>query len=754
MGELCGIVGVSDLQRTDGRPVRCSVLAGGLAVLLAPGCTPPAETGELTDRSEARLSEVARPFRHPLLSARERGRGDGLPNGALPFFDVKNSPAGDRYAIHEGIDVDEAGVVRSHSGVSTLRREGGEAAAKRTDPMVKEPRVAAQAPPTRLGRSLQTRLEQVSSNEPTHVEITIKRTSAPLTQLMQRAIAEGQISDRPSQEAWRASAIAQKQIAVQTAQDPVVARVRNLGGTVVARYENLHAVAATLPAGRVAELLLEPTVRRVDLVEPGRPMSPDGIAVRTGQQLDQFIDDGFNGERGGSSDVSFAHIEGGEDDGSAGIDANLHAYKEDTSGTRIRELYTCGSSCTTTTSYPNPSWHMTKVASILFSDLQDGQDPNYTTSDDRKARSGFATEAKGYFYTMGSFGAAVNHVIGISTYEPAVMNFSFGYGQLCTGEDSASVKVDELYEAGTLTFVSAGNDGHSSATDCQIRDPGSAAAAFTVASYGDTASSTVQDVREDEICSSSSRGGTASEGKGRTIVDLAAYAPRTRIARPGNVYSSGGCATSYAAPAAAGAAIAFADHYYMTYGSLIFDPGMLHVAMLLMGDRTNEGGGTQANKFNNVYGSGRMRMRRLDATGMDSPTGFAVGYTCIDHGEWYHLPLNGGNALSSDVDIIKAVTWWYDPRLEDGTDIDDIDLRLDRNGTAVQYSSSGDDEKERVKHSTDGTSATFELVFHGENVTYDGDGGCGTNSKLIYYAYFYEDSDRDDGPELAEILPE
>ncbi len=456
----------------------------------------------------------------------------------------------------------------------------------------------------------------------------------------------------------------------------------------------------------------------------------------------------------GAATFSFAIAEG-DDNGAIGIDEGLYAYKEDSSGTRIRALYDCGSSsCTSASEYSNPSWHTTKVSAILFGDLQDGQDPNYTGSDDRKARSGFATEAKGYFYTLGNFGAAANHIIGISTYEPALVNLSWGFdGGDCSGEDAGSVSVDEMFEDGTLTFKSAGNDGHSSSTDCKVTDPGPAMGAFVVGSYGDVNSSTLDNVRTDEICANSARGGTTSDGKGRSMVNLVAYAPRSRIPRPGNVYSTVGCGTSYAAPAAAGAAIDFADHYFMTYGSLIFDPGILHAAMLLMGDRSKEGGGTQSNKFNNLYGAGRMRMRRLDDTGMDNPWGFEMGSVCIDNGEWYHLDINGGNALSSDVDVIKAVAWWYDPRLETGTQIDDVDLQLARNGTSVQYSTSSDDEKERVKYTTGGTSATYELIFHGASVTAD-NAGCGTNSMLVYYAYFYEDSDRDDGSALDEILPE
>lgn len=61
------------------------------------------------------------------------------------------------------------------------------------------------------------------------------------------------------------------------------------------------------------------------------------------------------------------------------------------------------------------------------------------------------------------------------------------------------------------------------------------------------------------------------------------------------------------------------------------------------------------------------------------------------------------------------------------------------------------DEKERVYHSAIGGTAV-RLDFVGSLVGAD-DAGCGTNSMLVYYAYFDEDDARDDpeGPTPASI---
>jgi hypothetical protein len=385
-------------------------------------------------------------------------------------------------------------------------------------------------------------------------------------------------------------------------------------------------------------------------------------------QVDQFIDNGFNGERGANSDVAFAHVEFG------GIDNEIFAYKEDSSGgTRIRQLYDCLSSgCTPVSDYADPDGHATRTASLVFADLEDGQDPSITTTVARRDRSGFGTEAQGYFL-RGDLFAAVDEVAGISSNQPIAVNMSFfsGSAGTCPGTDAFSRTVNELFESGTLTFKSAGNENHSSSTDCTATPPGAAIGSFTVAAYGDTASSTLADVRSDGLCEDSSRGGTSTEGGGRSIIDVAAYAPREKMARAGNLYSGGGCLTSYAAPTALGAALDFADHYSMTYSSLIDNPGILHVAMLMMGDRKQETGSALETGFSNLYGAGRLRMRRWDEEGLDGPWGFQIGSVCVDHGQALIIPLNGGNPLSADVNPIKAAIYWYDWHHGLGSALDD-----------------------------------------------------------------------------------
>lgn len=492
---------------------------------------------------------------------------------------------------------------------------------------------------------------------------------------------------------------------------------------------------------------------RIDLSEPTQALAMPASLLRIGQQLDQFIDDGFNGERGGSSDISFAVVEAGE------YDESIYAYKDGSSGgSRIRGMYNCTTSgCAQTSNFPTAESHATRVAGLVFGDLQDGQDPNYTASGDRKDRSGFATEAHGYLYQIsGGLTPAADHIAGLSSYQPILMNFSQAEfaNPTCTGTTGPERSVNELFETGTLTFQAAGNSGHSSTTDCTVVNPGAAIGSFVVGAYGNVNSSLLSDVYNDGPCSVTARGGTSIEGYNRSIVDLLAYAPRSRMTIPGNAYSGGGCFTSYAAPAAAGAAIDFADHYFMTYSSVLDDPGLLHVAMLLMGDRTSQTGRLTSG-FDNVRGAGKMRMRRWDNSGMDSPWGFGLGAVCVDNYTAVLIPINGSAPLPASVDVIKAVAYWYDRRHETGAVIDNIDLQLRDDGSfTLERSESDFDEKERVFYELNGDPGPYFLRLSAPDVSSD-EAGCGADSMLVYYGYFYEDSARNDsnGPG-SEILVE
>jgi hypothetical protein len=147
-------------------------------------------------------------------------------------------------------------------------------------------------------------------------------------------------------------------------------------------------------------------------------------------------------------------------------------------------------------------------------------------------------------------------------------------------------------------------------------------------------------------------------------------------------------------------------------------------------------------------------MRKADAAGLDAPAIWKTGSVCVETNETVSVTINGGAPIPAGVNDIKAVIYWYDRRHEVGTDIDDVDLYLRRtDGTTLRESISNSDNKERVYHGAIAGNAV-RLDIHGYAVGADNE-GCGANSMLLYYAYFYEDDARDDpdGPGF-EIDPE
>lgn len=393
---------------------------------------------------------------------------------------------------------------------------------------------------------------------------------------------------------------------------------------------------------------------------------------------------------------------------------------------------------------------MTMVAGLVFGDLRDFQDPNWTSLPQQIARSGYAGEARGHIYSIEPSIAALqksmDDIIGITSSAPYFVNLSGGFtadDPQCLGESVLSRSANDLYEDGILLVSLAGNSGHGSTSDCRIWSPSSAIGAFVVGAHH-TGTSGESNVRTDSIATYSSRGGTSSEGKRRAIVDITGFGYRENLFATNGGYSNTDMGTSYSTPTMTAAAINFLDQIRSTYGTILDgNPGGLHVNLLLLGDRFSDTGKLFAG-YDNLYGAGRLKARRADNSGMDAPWAWYTGAVCVGHQESVDVVINGGAPLPSAVDVFKGAIWWYDRRHENGTAIDDIDLYLKRPNGAIVASSTGlDEERERV-FSTGVAGNAVKLEIRGYSVTAD-DEGCGSNKMKVYYAYFYEDSARDDG---------
>lgn len=258
---------------------------------------------------------------------------------------------------------------------------------------------------------------------------------------------------------------------------------------------------------------------------------------------------------------------------------------------------------------------------------------------------------------------------------------------------------------------------------------------------------------------------SAGEGRRRSIIDITgAYCQARRPVHTSDTAFGTFCGTSAATPSVAGAAITLIDNYKTNFSNFIDDPGGLFTWMLMMGDRSSSGqadntglDGKLWGRFDHRFGAGKLRMRMLNSAGMDAPYYIYNGWTCVDDGEIYIVPMNEGQTLSADVDSAKAVIWWYDRRMQNASSqaIDNIDLRLSTTtGMTLQSSTDPYDNKERVYYRDVGGHA-IQLEIIGQSVTAD-NAGCGSNSMKVYFAILVEDDDRDDadGPSWEPVTCE
>ncbi len=687
------------------------------------------------------------PIVHPL-------RDTARPDGSVPVLDIKNAPSGKRYAVDEAALSNAEGQLTRRSGVVELRQRrptSSERAAMLNAKVAANEGVqppSDETPSPVIGPVLAARIAQSPAGSVFPVHLRVRR---PLNQVnsvdeIERGIARGTVRTVGDELALRQMLQAQRRDRVSQALAPVVTAIEQMGGVVTARYSYLYGLSGKLTAPQIQQLAALPGVERMDLSTPTTD-DVDGQDVSLGMQAAQFINNGWDGENGSDTDITFALLENGKinDDHLGFVDSSSAG-----SSPRIRGRYDCDSnSCDFFSDFGSPGDHATGVGAILFGDLRDGQDPTITDSLERKQKSGLAGEARGYVYaanyTTDGLREAYDHLLG-RTYTPHVVNQSNGSetdDPTCMGDTALSKDVNDLFEEGLLVIKAAGNTPGSS-TNCTVSSPGSAIGSFTVGSHGETTfGGDSNDVKTDPISSYSAMGGvSASQGVNRSIIDVTAYGCREDLFDTSGGYTYSGCGTSFSAPAVSGAALDHIDQYKNNTSDLIDNPGILFSHLLLMGDREGQSGNLSSG-YDSLWGAGRLKMRKLDADGMDSPYGWGTGYTCVDDGQTVVIDINNGNAISSDADDFKAVIYWYDPRHEDGKSVSDLDLRLKTTGgTTLRSSIDYYDNKERVYYSAIG-GQTVQLEIDGWDVKTDTT-SCGSNSMKVYYAYFYEDDDRDD----------
>ncbi|MBU1413970.1 S8 family serine peptidase [Myxococcota bacterium] len=695
-------------------------------------------------------------WRHPFT--------EGLQAEGIALYEAKVDAEGRPYAIVDQARQDPDGTVHQFSGVTTLDSEPMSEAdleeARRAEEVA--PRVVDTAP--KIGDRLLDEAIALEAGQAMPISIYLRRPAdyTPLTQKLERSIALGEVSTLEERSSVRQRLLSEQQTLVAREMARARAAIEALGGRVTYQCRNLFCMEAELTAEQIFLLQDEPVVARMDAFEEIEENAIRGEEVAAGTQMQQFHDEDYLGDHNAGS---LGRVKVGVTEWewyrSTHYGFRDLAYPNTT--TRIVKNRTCSSSSCANGTPSSFDDHATAVTGIALADLTEGQDPYVPTAWDRLWRSGFAREASIFFWRAETTSALVKVLDDVANDDISVLNMSISItgDTSCLGESTTSRAVNTLFEYGTLVIIAAGNGGHDSTSDCKVVEPGSAISAFVVGGHTNSATGEGEsDVRAGNIFRYSSayattRGGCSlAEGKWRSIIDITAPACRAYVLNETGTYdytyNQGlSCGTSFAAPTVTGAAANFIDYYRNERSSAIDDPGRLTANMLLMGDRQAEGFvATQG--FSNLWGAGRMKMRKFDAAGMDSPSLYDEMVTCVPNGQNIYYPNSNGFYMQygSSVNALKAVLYYYDWRHEQGTSIDRVSLALERKNqdgswTVLNSDSGYYEEKKRVFYSSFYNNTYYRIRMQGQNVT-TVSGFCGSNSIRVHLALFYESSARDD----------
>lgn len=681
-------------------------------------------------------------------------------------------------ALMDIVGVDEHGVPWSESSAVEVTREQFRGASVLVEQWLDEPKISA---------ALSEAVAAAVPGERLMVHAALAPAGTGTVMVMDElnvAIAEGRVLDEASYELERGLLIAERNANGAEAIEALFLLVAGLDVVEVSRLTLTPSVVVELPAENVEAFANILGVLRVDL--PANE-SLDGVCDITsetdgdlidGEELEEllqmgaFYDAGFFGDgvlvgmsEPDASDVCREHI--------GFINSSLGDRWENCS------WFTC-----TNTHPSSGDDHATAVASVLIGDITLGQDPDYAASSvEALRRSGVARGASGFGVPSWDASYAINKLtdpnrgIDLITRSASDPNEDV----FCQGTSAQSLDWDAVYESGFAVFNSTGNRGSAFAPDCSVNAPASAMGVFSVSQYTFDANGLPEML---PAAGEASRGGTVAEGRGRTIVDLAAPTPfempyphydRPLILEQGfpvptyyradwdddgfvGIGDNNGIQgafgdSSMATPAVAAAAAVFKGWYRDTRSTLINSPGVLYANMLLMGDRTKEastGFGVDS-EYDSMWGAGKLQMRfpHLGGEGMDAPWGHGTGIVHVQDGQHVFIPLRKNNGAPAtipvDVDVIKIALWFYDDEFDDGAMQDNIDLTLQVSGDGVTYldravSDSPLDEKERIFWDVMPTTpAYWRLKITGTRVQH------GLPEALpVYYAFLWEDSDRDE----------
>ena len=468
-----------------------------------------------------------------------------------------------------------------------------------------------------------------SDHHKVHIHVSEPASHISLNNRIEKAVAKGKIQSDRDFKQKRREFIADQQNQVVKRLAPVVNHLSNIGGKLLSQCQNTFCLTAQVTPGEIEKLANFHSVARIDRTGLVQPNDIEGREVRDGTQIKQYMTSGYVGS--GSYNAGVIEVDG--------LSADHPGFLDYSTGpSRIMEMDDCSSgNCNSVSSYSNPSDHPTAVSGLFVGDLQDNQDPSVTGSGGQKDRSGYSTESNLFFWKTGGGSSDLEKAMDDAiSKDLEVLNISIGSDSSdskCKGETSRSRTANTLYENGIFTTFAAGNEQHGSTSDCTVEGPGSAIGLFTVGAHTNSPSSDGEyDIRYGDIDADSSRGGNATEGKGRTIIDLTAAGCREQMFDNIDDYTYDACGTSFASPTTAAAALNFTHFYESNYGTGNIHPGAVTANMLLMGDRQGENNTKLDTTYSNLWGAGRLKMRQWNDGGMDAPWEWGSYSTCVDDG--------------------------------------------------------------------------------------------------------------------------
>jgi hypothetical protein len=559
-----------------------------------------------------------------------------------------------------------------------------------------------------------------------------------VTHQQELAILEGTATTRADLAQIRTDVVDQWREAGAMAMAPTLEGLVQLGARILYASPLTGSIQATVPGWKLQEILLaHPEIIQLD-VPPVWQQEDAGYATVVEGPLDgievaDLLQAKFFYERGyfGHYDEYIGVVEETADE-----IYNLHpSFLTAALDTRVLICGGTGTECDFLDVLDGSS-HPTRAASVIASDLMDGQDPNVTGTTARKQRTGIARRVP--ILAMAS--DSTDRVVDIMSAQAYLLNQSQTQADTdCQGVNDLCDDWNAMYEAGVALFNAGHNGGHAEEDECTAFAPATAMGVMASGAY--LVTEPPNSIETLDVDTPRGGGGDvpSTDGNERTIIGL--LTPSGFVYRAEHddsispAYDEDGNygQTSASSPSLTAAAALFREWFKDEVGDDIDAPGLLYANLLLMGDRLGEIPPTYLSSgFDNIGGAGILRLRMFNADGIDNPGAWATGSVCVDDSATVTIGFNGGSALPSAVDYVKVVAWWYDYRhdsLADPYDFNEVHLKLQKNisGTWTDtVLSEAHDNRQRVYSGTSVGGSAWRFRLRGNFVdTNNTDFGCG-----------------------------